>query len=149
MRGWIAVLVVTLVTCGGTDPVDGYLTELELVTQRLTDESASALPSGSPPTHEGVAGVVQAQRNALTAIEGLEPPDELVAEHLALMTVLGDFVAATEKFVAETASLEPDDFLRSLEASTDIDVLAGRVAEACDAMRVRARVLGHVADLEC
>lgn len=150
MRAITAVVALTmgLTACGSTDPIR-YLDDLERITQRLTDESAIALPPGSPPTHEGVAGVVVARRNALAALEELAPPKELDAEHRVLVTVLGDLVTAAEAFVEQTASLDPDEFLQALAASTDIDLLAGRVADACDAMRARARTLGHVVTLEC
>lgn len=145
----VAVLAAGLASCSSTDPVTGYLNDVAEITRRLTDESATAIPPGSPPTREGVAGVVVARRNALTSLEALDPPDELYPEHQALITVMGDLVTAAEAFVDQTASLGPEEFLQALDASTDIDILAGRVADACDAVRGRARVLGHVVTLEC
>lgn len=151
MRAIAAVVVVTagLAGCTSTDPVASYLDDVEEVTRRLTDESAIAIPPGSPPTYEGVAGVVAARRRALTSLEALDPPDELDAEHRALVTVLGDHVTAAEGFIDQTASLGPEAFRQALDASTDLDILAGRVADACDAMRRRARTLGHAVTLEC
>ncbi|HSM01474.1 MAG TPA: hypothetical protein VK960_03395 [Acidimicrobiia bacterium] len=145
----VLLLAGGLMACSSTDRVAAYLDEVERITQRLTDESAIALPPGTTPTREGVAGVVAARRHALTDLASLDPPAEMAAEHLALVTVVGDLVTAAEAFLTETASLSRTEFLEALSASAQIDVLAARVAEACDVMRVRARTLGHVVSLEC
>jgi len=141
--------VLILAACTSTDPVASYVEDLQAIMERLTDESSAALPPGTTPTHDAVAGVVAARRAALAALETTEPPADLAPEHLALVVVFTDFVEAATEFLDETASLDPNEFREALAASTDIDTLAGRVSAACDAIRSRARTLGHSASLEC
>ena len=96
-----------------------------------------------------MSAVVDARRRAVDSLEALDPPVELEPEHLVLLSVMTDFVAAAAAFLDDTAALPQDEFFEALSASTHIDALAGRVAEACDAMRGRARTLGHTVALEC
>jgi len=129
--------------------VASYLDDVAAIFERLTDDSSAAIPPGTTPTHQSVSEVVEARRDALVALERLEPPEEIAPEHGVLVTVFADFVDAATSFLDEAAALPPAAFLEALGASSDIDVLAARVADACDAMRGRARTLGHPVTLEC
>lgn len=136
-------------SCGGEVSVEDYLEDLSAITVEMTRDAFEALPPGAAPTHEQVTEVIAARSNALDEIKSLAPPSDLEAEHLVLVAVFEDFVAAGESFLDETSALPPDAFRAALDSSSEIDVLADRVTSACDAMRLRAEVLGLIVSLAC
>ncbi|HLE39814.1 MAG TPA: hypothetical protein VJA44_09230 [Acidimicrobiia bacterium] len=144
-----ALLAVTLAACSGDDAVGRYVTEIAAATAQMTRDSFAALPPGAAPTREQIEGVVAARQTALDAIARLSAPDEMRPEHLALTTTMAGFVAATEGFLAETAGLDPGEFLAALEASSELDALADTVSAACTAWERRAGELGHATELGC
>jgi hypothetical protein len=129
--------------------VERYLDDLAGITVQMTEDAFGALPPGAAPTHEQVAEVVEARRTALAAIEALAPPDELEPEHRVLVLAFASFVDAGAAFLEDTAGLDPQSFTERLEASIEIDALADRVSDACDAMRRRAQELEHPVSLAC
>ena len=135
--------------CGPPDRAADYLDDLAEITEQMTHDAFTALPPGAAPTHEQVAEVVDARRRALSAIDRLDPPDALEPEHRVLVLTLAGLVDAGTAFLEETADLDPQSFLERLNASTEIDALASRVASACDAIRLRAQELQHPVGLAC
>lgn len=148
MVGLVAPLLM-IGSCGATVSVEDYLNDLSAVTVQMTRDAFEALPPGAAPTHEQVTAVIAARRKALDAIKSLAPPSDLEAEHLVLIAVFEDFVAAGESFLDETSTLPPDAFREALDSSSEIDLLADRVTSACDAVRLRAEVLGLIVSLAC
>ncbi len=139
-----------LAACGGGgDPVAEYVAATAAITEQMTRDSFAALPPGAAATREQITTVVAIRRQALQAITELQPPPEMVPEHLALTTALSDFVTAAEEFVVSVAGLNAEEFLAALEASTDIDALADTVSAACTAWEVRAADLDQPVELRC
>jgi hypothetical protein len=145
----LGLTVFIVSACGSPGSVEDYLNDLSGITVQMTSDSFEALPPGAAPTHEQVAEVVDARRAALAAIEALAPPDELEPEHLVLIAAFEELVTAGDAFLAETAGLAPESFGEALLASSEIDALAERVTNACDAVRRQAEGLGYIVSLAC
>ncbi|HAX81974.1 MAG TPA: hypothetical protein DCY40_05365 [Actinobacteria bacterium] len=144
------LLAAVVAACGGTgEPVADYVTATAAITEQMTRDAFAALPPGAAPTYDQISAVVAARREALDAIGALAPPEEMAPEHLALVTAMGEFVTATETFVASAADLDTAAFLTALEASTDLDVLADVVSGACTTWESRAADLGQPVELGC
>ena len=146
----VGLLATVLAACGGSgDPVAEYVTATSAITEQMTRDAFAALPPGAAPTHDQITAVVTVRRRALDAISDLTPPADMAPEHLALITAMEEFVTASESFVAAVADLDAAAFLAALEASTDIDVLADVVSNACTAWESRAADLGQPVELGC
>lgn len=145
----LGLTVAILSACGSPATVEDYLDDLSGITEQMTREAFAALPPGASPTHEQVAEVVDARRRALASIERLSPPSALEPEHRVLIVAFGRFVDAGAAFLEDTAGLDPQAFAERLQASIEIDALADRVSDACDAVRRRAQELEHQVGLAC
>jgi phosphate uptake regulator len=148
-RAGAAALLLLVGACASPLSIEGYLNDLSAITVQMTRDAFDALPPGAAPTHEQVGEVVEARRRALAAIEDLSPPEELELEHQVLLLTFADFIEAGSVFLDETSQMSPEDFREALSASTQVDLLADRVTNACDAMRLRAEGLGFVVSLAC
>ena len=149
---WRIALGLTLFVlnaCGSATSVERYLDDLAGITEQMTRDAFAVLPPGASPTHEQVAEIVDARRRALVSIERLAPPDALEPEHRVLVLAFARFIDAGAAFLEDTAGLDPQSFAERLEASIEIDALADRVSDACDAMRRRAQELEHPVGLAC
>ena len=135
--------------CSGGDSLADYVSATAAITEQMTRDAFAALPPGAAPTHQQVTAVVAVRRHALEEITALTAPDEMEPEHLALIHTMGEFVAAGEAFVAETADLDANAFVTALEESTAIDALADLVNAACAAWESRAADLGQAVELGC
>jgi hypothetical protein len=112
-------------------------------------DSIAVTPRAGAITLEGVIGVVSARRAAAAALSAVTPPPEVVPEHTALVTVLSQLVAASDAFLADVADLDETEFGQAVNAATDLQALAERVANACNALDRRAADLQVDAAIRC
>jgi hypothetical protein len=140
---------VVLASCGGSDPVKGYVDDVTSVMQEMTRRSIEELPPGTEPTRSQVTSIVEFRRSAVNELKEISPPDEFAVEHPALIAALDNLTTRSESFLEQTDGLDPDQFLAALELSTDIDDLAATVATVCRVWESRSAELGLGRDLGC
>jgi hypothetical protein len=115
----------------------------------MRTESITATPIDGGITRAAVVGVNEARRTGRERLTGITAPEELRLEHLALVTTLGDLVAAVDAFLADTAILDATAFATAASAASDLDVLVGRVSAACAALDARMVALGLTGRVQC
>lgn len=115
----------------------------------MRSESIEATPPAGRITRDGVMAVNESRRAAAAALDELVPPDEVVPEHLALVTALEDLVRAVDAFLDGTADSTDESFVDAVNSGSELQRLAGRVGMACDSLERRAAELGVAADIRC
>lgn len=136
------------VGCSG-DPIEAYFDEVGTITAAMRSDGVAATPRGNAVTVEGVVGVNEARRTALSALEEIVPPTEVRPEHLALTTALQDMVVGVDEFLAGADTSDAAAFEAAVVNAPGLPALAQRVALACGALADRAVALGYPVDIRC
>lgn len=148
MAASVAILMLVTAACSG-DPVAGYFTEVETAIAAMRRDSLAATPRGAAVTRDGVAEVNEARRAAVTTLEGVEVPDPVRPEHMALLGALRDMVKATDALLASLSNADSAAFEAAVTQAGDLAATAQRVGLACTALDRRASALGVDVDIRC
>ncbi len=151
MRFGSAALCLALIggACSTADPVGDYLESVRQITLEMRNESIASIADGQQITRAGIEGVIEARQRGLTALQAVDPPQDVAPEHAALVRVLAELSTAGEAFMASTSQFDDAQFEQAVLAAVDLDAIVARIGTACIAVERRASDLGIAVDLAC
>ncbi len=144
----------------GATTLGAYLREVNDIQEGVSEatdvigEQSQEAFSDPPKARQSLSAAIDVADSAVTALKALNPPDEAISEHEALIAAGENLVAVAETLSGELQNLQPgpafDTWAEDAQApGSDLSNAIDEMVSACDALESVSKEFKTGVDLAC